>query len=96
VNDKLKLIFLGIVGFLVASVPVFAHHGNAQYESKVLTLKGTVTAWLWTNPHVFLKVDVKGWQRCSCGRSQGQRREVTNRVRWPDNAASETAAKAKI
>jgi hypothetical protein len=38
---------------------MFAHHGNAAYESKKLTLKGTVTAWMWTNPHVFLKVDVK-------------------------------------
>jgi hypothetical protein len=51
--------FLAVVGLLVASVPILAHHGNAQYESKVLTLKGTVTAWMWTNPHVFLKVDVE-------------------------------------
>ena len=51
--------FLAVVGLLVASAPILAHHGNAQYESKVLTLKGTVTAWMWTNPHVFLKVDVK-------------------------------------
>jgi hypothetical protein len=41
------------------SSPLMAHHGNAAYESKKLTLKGTVTAWMWTNPHVFLKVDVK-------------------------------------
>jgi hypothetical protein len=51
--------FLAVAGLLVASAPILAHHGNAQYESKVLTLKGTVTAWMWTNPHVFLKVDVK-------------------------------------
>jgi Family of unknown function (DUF6152) len=36
-----------------------AHHGNAAYESKTLTMKGTVTAWMWINPHVFLKLDVK-------------------------------------
>jgi hypothetical protein len=50
---------LAVVGLLFVSGPTFAHHGNAQYENKVLTLKGTVTAWMWTNPHVFLKVDVK-------------------------------------
>jgi hypothetical protein len=47
------------LGLLTASAPLFAHHGNAAYENKKVTLKGTVTAWMWTNPHVFLKVDVK-------------------------------------
>jgi hypothetical protein len=53
------LIVSVVIGLLAASVPLSAHHGNAQYEPKVLTLKGTVTAWMWINPHVFLKVDVK-------------------------------------
>ena len=48
-----------ILVLLTASAPLFAHHGNAAYESKKITLKGTVTAWMWTNPHVFLKFDVK-------------------------------------
>jgi len=39
-------------------VPLFAHHGNASYDAKDVTIKGTVTAWLWTNPHSFLKLDV--------------------------------------
>ena len=42
----------------VASAPVFAHHGNASYENKTVTIKGKVTQWLWTNPHSFLMVDV--------------------------------------
>jgi Family of unknown function (DUF6152) len=54
-----RIIFLVAFGLLTLSVPLFAHHGNAAYESKKLTLKGTVTAWMWTNPHVFLKFDVK-------------------------------------
>ncbi len=41
------------------SFPALAHHGNAAYEAKTVTLKGAVTAWLWTNPHVLLKLDVK-------------------------------------
>jgi hypothetical protein len=45
---------------LTAAVPVSAHHGAAVYdEGKLVTVTGTVTAWVWSNPHCFLKVDVK-------------------------------------
>jgi hypothetical protein len=48
------------MGILIASVPLFAHHGNAAFDtSKKLTLKGTVTEWVWANPHCWLKFDVK-------------------------------------
>ena len=43
---------------LAGSTPLFAHHGNASYENKEVTIKGKVTQWLWTNPHSFLMVDV--------------------------------------
>jgi Family of unknown function (DUF6152) len=44
----------------IASVPVFAHHGNAAFDTgKRLIMKGTVTDWFWANPHCFLKFDVK-------------------------------------
>jgi hypothetical protein len=43
---------------LAASTPLFAHHGNASYENKQVTIKGKVTQWLWTNPHTFLMLDV--------------------------------------
>jgi uncharacterized protein DUF6152 len=52
--------FLALVALLAVSTPVIAHHGNASYENKKLTLKGTVTEWRWINPHVLLKIDVKG------------------------------------
>jgi hypothetical protein len=40
----------------IVSVPVFAHHGNAAFDAgKKLTMKGTVTAWFWANPHCFLQ-----------------------------------------
>jgi hypothetical protein len=54
----LKAIFSAVVAFLIVVVPVLAHHGNASYDGKAVTIKGTVTAWLWSNPHTFLKVDV--------------------------------------
>ena len=51
--------FLVAVAFLSISASLFAHHGNAAYDGKTVTVKGTVTAWVWTNPHRFLKFDSK-------------------------------------
>lgn len=47
-----------ILAALAVSSPLMAHHGNASYENKTVTIKGTVTKWLWTNPHSFLFLDV--------------------------------------
>ena len=46
---------------LLVSIPLFAHHGNTDYDtSKAVVLKGaTVTKFVWGNPHTFLMVDVK-------------------------------------
>ena len=44
---------------LAASTPLLAHHGNASYENKTVTIKGKVTQWLWVNPHSWIYVDVK-------------------------------------
>src|SRR5580698_4641233 len=45
---------------IAASVPAFAHHSlAAEYDDKKpVTLKGTVTKFDWTNPHVFVFLDV--------------------------------------
>ena len=41
------------------SMPLFAHHGNAVYDdTRTVTLKGTVTQWVWANPHCVLHLDV--------------------------------------
>ncbi len=54
-------ILLGLLIFSVlASVPLFAHHGTAAFETdKKITVKGTVTEWFWANPHCILKFDAK-------------------------------------
>ena len=45
---------------IVTAVPLVAHHGAATFDTeKELTLKGTVTEWIWANPHCFLKFDAK-------------------------------------
>jgi hypothetical protein len=47
-----------VMAVAALSAPLLAHHGNASYENKQVTIKGTVTKWLWTNPHTFLFLDV--------------------------------------
>ena len=61
---KIRIVaFLAVaVGVLLISAPLFAHHGQAAFETdpaKRVTLKGTVTEWYWANPHCLLKFDVK-------------------------------------
>ena len=59
-RHKLAATFLIAVGLLAISVPLFAHHGNASYDTeKTVVVKGAVTQYIWSNPHVFLKVDAK-------------------------------------
>jgi hypothetical protein len=42
----------------VGSTSLLAHHGNASFDTSTqVTLKGTVTEWIWANPHCFLKMD---------------------------------------
>jgi hypothetical protein len=47
-------------GLLLTSAPVFAHHSfAAEFDVKQpVTLKGTVTKVEWTNPHVWIYMDV--------------------------------------
>jgi hypothetical protein len=48
------------IGFVCFSFPAFAHHGNAAYDlDKPITLKGTVTEFAWSNPHVQIYFDMK-------------------------------------
>ena len=55
----------GIIGAIVGLgvlIPgaLLAHHGSAIYdETKAVTMKGTVTEWVWSNPHCLLEFDVK-------------------------------------
>ena len=57
---KLRNICFAVVGLLAVCVPLVAHHGNASYDTaKNVTVKGTVTEYVWANPHVFVKIDGK-------------------------------------
>jgi len=48
-----------IIAALLTTSPVLAHHSNAAFDGdKVVVVKGTVTQWKWTNPHVWILLSV--------------------------------------
>jgi hypothetical protein len=48
-----------VAAALLTATSALAHHSNSAFDpDKVVVLKGTVTAWLWTNPHVWIHLDV--------------------------------------
>ena len=57
-EEQMKQMFI-LCTVLALTAPAAAHHGNASTENKTMVLKATVTQWLWSNPHTFLKFDVK-------------------------------------
>jgi Family of unknown function (DUF6152) len=60
VRGKFLLVLGLAVCGLIGTIPLSAHHGNAAFDvGKKVTLKGTVTEWVWANPHCWLKFDVK-------------------------------------
>jgi len=57
VHLRLALILIGV--FLVAT-PTWAHHSfAAEYDSNsLITLTGTITKVEWTNPHIYIHIQV--------------------------------------
>jgi uncharacterized protein DUF6152 len=53
-------VVVAAASLLVVAARLDAHHGGASFDtSKEITLAGTVTEWIWANPHCFLKFDAK-------------------------------------
>jgi len=45
---------------LVLAAPAFAHHSTAPFDmSKAVTVTGTVTKFVWENPHSYIYMDVQ-------------------------------------
>ena len=59
-NRFATICLAGMSLLAIAALPVSAHHGSSAMDtSKKVTLTGTVTEWVWANPHCWLKMDVK-------------------------------------
>lgn len=59
-NSMRNKLIMTCVGLIAFSIPAVAHHGAAAYDTaKKITVKTTVTEWVWANPHCFLKFDMK-------------------------------------
>ncbi len=55
------VVLLIVAAALLIQGPVFAHHSSAAFDSgKKVILKGTVTEWVYSNPHCMLILEVKG------------------------------------
>jgi hypothetical protein len=49
-----------VLGMLLVSGPLLAHHGEANYDTtKIVSVKGTVTEFKFVNPHVEVSLEVK-------------------------------------
>jgi hypothetical protein len=56
-----KFTLLAPVVFLLAALPVAAHHSPALFRmSEFVSFEGTVTGYEWKNPHVFIHVESMG------------------------------------
>ena len=68
----------GLVLILAAAAVVAAHHGLAEFDqTHKVTLKGTVTAFRFVNPHSIIEFDVKDDE----GQVRGWQAELTSAVR---------------
>jgi hypothetical protein len=74
---KLKLAtFIALIaGLLAICGPARAHHGNSAYdEEHWITISGTVTEFIWANPHCQIFMDVKD--------DKGQSPGILRRNNW--------------
>jgi hypothetical protein len=57
---KRKLLVV-IAGLILISGAAYAHHGRSNYDvTQTATVKGIVTEYEWSNPHVLIHFDVTG------------------------------------
>lgn len=56
--SRIHILALGVVVTLAAASPLFAHHAWPVDRSREITVKGTVTEFIWANPHVMIGLDV--------------------------------------
>src|SRR5271165_788200 len=57
---RLNGFFVGLIGVLMVSTPVLAHHGYAAYDmTTIMSVKATIVSMVLENPHSTITFDVK-------------------------------------
>ena len=52
-----------VAGLCIVPSPMLAHHGNVAYDEKhPITIMGSVTEFVWSNPHCQIYLNVKNDQ----------------------------------
>lgn len=60
-KSRVPVILAVAVAISIFPSAALAHHGNATYDTdKRVTISGTVTKWVWSNPHCLILVDATG------------------------------------
>jgi len=60
---RFKLIALAAATAALLAIPAWAHHSHANYNTnEFTTVSGTITEVVWTNPHVWLYMEVANAQ----------------------------------
>ena len=57
-----RMAFRLFAGIVAVCLPLFAHHGAQAYADEEIALEGTVTEFVWANPHCLIRFDVKDGQ----------------------------------
>jgi hypothetical protein len=59
-KSELVNVFTLALSVLTFSHPAFAHHSSSAFDLEhMVTVKGTVTDFEWSNPHAFIHLDGK-------------------------------------
>ena len=59
-KNRLGVAFLLLISAIFVTTPLFAHHSSSSYDMEhPVNMKGVVSNVEWTNPHVFIFLDVK-------------------------------------
>ncbi|HEX3371808.1 MAG TPA: DUF6152 family protein [Candidatus Acidoferrales bacterium] len=100
---RILFAFLVIICGVVLSAPLAAHHSSSGYDMEhPVTKKGVVTNMEWTNPHVFIYMDMKDANgNVEEWRVEGNSPNMLFRAGWkkemikPGDTMEITAAQAK-
>jgi hypothetical protein len=86
----MKLKFLALCGALVAGLggsAAIAHHSNAMFDrTKTVEIKGTVREFQWTNPHIWIELDIPGPQGVTPFSIEGPTPGVLRTKGWKFNS----------